>query len=537
MNGVYLRKYGVETTIDFQLYTPDGVDFKTDAAHASGDTKIMKDEAAEGNTTNGFVDEGQGYSITLTATEMQAARVVVYVVDQTSPKVWLDMALTIDTYGNASAQHAFDLDTANQISYAYITGVTSISGGSVAFQGATVANDTITTTTFYSTTLASTYTVNDQIIGCTVLFYSPIRPRCIVDYVAATGLITVYPPFDASDLPAVGAYFLLLPWGMSHGFNTNTATITAGAITAAAIATGAIDADAIADNAIDAGAIATGAITNAKFAAGAIDATAIANGAIDAATFAAGAIDATAIANAAIDAATFAAGAINAAAIADSAIDAATFAAGAITAAAIATGAIDADAIADNAIDAGAIATGAITNAKFAAGAIDAAAIADNAIDAGVIAADAITAAKIANAAIDAATFAAGAIDATAIAAGAIDAATLATDMDTYQAKVWLIDDNAAGTPTDRYVVAWYKNSQPITAGITTPLIQVIKATDGTDLIGSAAMTQVAATGLFRYDATTTARITDGAVYFALCTATIGGGARTWYQPIGRDSH
>lgn len=442
MNGVYLRKYGVAATIDFQLYTPDGVDFKSDAAHAAGDTKIMKDEAAEGNTTNGFTDEGQGYSIVLTATEMQAARVVVYVVDQTSPKAWLDMALTIDTYGNASAQHEFDLDTANQITYAYMLGVREYDLNTagyidLAWPYGTVSDDTVTTNTFYAANLSPAYTVNDQIIGCTVLFFSPFRSRCVVDYVAATGLVTVYPPFDVSDLPVIDEAFTLLPWGMAHGFNTNTATITAGAITAAAIATGAIDADAIADNAIDAGAIATGAITNAK----------------------------------------------------------------------------------------------------FAAGAIDAAAIADNAIDAGAIAADAITAAKIAAGAIDAATFAAGAIDATAIAAGAIDAATLAADMDTYQAKVWLIDDNAAGTPTDRYVVAWYKNSQPITAGITTPLIQVIKAADGSDLIGSAAMTQIAATGLYRYDATTTARITDGAVYFALCTATIGGGARVWYQPIGRDSH
>lgn len=57
--------------------------------------------------------------------------------------------------------------------------------------------------------------------------------------------------------------------------------ITAGLITAAAIATGAIDADAIADNAIDAGAIAAGAITAAKFGNGAIDATALATTAVD----------------------------------------------------------------------------------------------------------------------------------------------------------------------------------------------------------------------------------------------------------------
>ncbi len=112
MNGVYLRKYGVQATINFELFEVDGVDFRTDAAHAAGDTKIMKDEGAEANTANAFVDEGQGYSIVLSAAEMQAARIVIYVVD-TATKVWLDRTILIETYGNASAQHAFDLDTAN----------------------------------------------------------------------------------------------------------------------------------------------------------------------------------------------------------------------------------------------------------------------------------------------------------------------------------------------------------------------------------------------------------------------------------------
>jgi hypothetical protein len=111
MQGPYLRKYGVETTIPFVLFETDGINFKTDAAHAAGDTKIMKDEGAEANTANAFVDEGQGYSITLSATEMEAARIVVYVADQ-STKVWLDTAIAVETYGNASAMHEFDLDTA-----------------------------------------------------------------------------------------------------------------------------------------------------------------------------------------------------------------------------------------------------------------------------------------------------------------------------------------------------------------------------------------------------------------------------------------
>jgi hypothetical protein len=112
MQGLFLRKYGVEAKIDFDLYKPDGSDLKTDAAHAASDTKIMKDEGSEANTVNGFVDEGQGYSITLTATEMQAARIKVYVVDQSNPKAWLDTTIVIETYGDASAQRPFDIEKA-----------------------------------------------------------------------------------------------------------------------------------------------------------------------------------------------------------------------------------------------------------------------------------------------------------------------------------------------------------------------------------------------------------------------------------------
>ena len=114
MQGPFLRKYGVETTINFQLYETDGASFQTGAAHAAGDSKIMKDEGAEANTTNGFTDEGTGYSLVLSSTEMEAARIVVYVADQTSPAIWIDEAIVVETYGNASAMHAFDLDTATQ---------------------------------------------------------------------------------------------------------------------------------------------------------------------------------------------------------------------------------------------------------------------------------------------------------------------------------------------------------------------------------------------------------------------------------------
>jgi len=145
MQGIHLRKYGVATTINFELYDTDGINLKTDAAHASGDTNIMKDEGAEANTTNAFVDRGQGYSIALTATEMQAARIVIYIVDQ-GTKVWLDKVICIETYGNASALHAFDLGTASAAqtgdNYARLG---APAGASVSADVAAVKSDTAIT--------------------------------------------------------------------------------------------------------------------------------------------------------------------------------------------------------------------------------------------------------------------------------------------------------------------------------------------------------------------------------------------------------
>ena len=118
--NTFLRKYGEATTIPFTLFEVDGVNFRTDAVHAAGDSFITKDEGVEANTTSGFADEGSGYSLALSATELEAARVHGFLVDQSGTKVWLDTDFIIETYGHASAQHAFDLGTAfkNQVTQA-----------------------------------------------------------------------------------------------------------------------------------------------------------------------------------------------------------------------------------------------------------------------------------------------------------------------------------------------------------------------------------------------------------------------------------
>lgn len=106
MQGPILREYGVATTINFDLYETDGIDLKVDAADGGSDCSIMKDEGAEAACTNDFVDEGNGYSLALTAEEMSAKRITLYVIDQTATKVWLDKVITIETYGAVDAQHS-----------------------------------------------------------------------------------------------------------------------------------------------------------------------------------------------------------------------------------------------------------------------------------------------------------------------------------------------------------------------------------------------------------------------------------------------
>ncbi|MHA2064184.1 MAG: hypothetical protein ACXABY_07365 [Candidatus Thorarchaeota archaeon] len=109
--GIHLRKYGVQTTIDFELYEVDGVNLRTDWVPVAADCEVMKDEGASTQCTNTATDEGETYSIVLTATEMQAARLVLKVVDAVT-KVFLDKIIIIETYGDASAMHAMDFDDA-----------------------------------------------------------------------------------------------------------------------------------------------------------------------------------------------------------------------------------------------------------------------------------------------------------------------------------------------------------------------------------------------------------------------------------------
>jgi len=582
--GPFLRKYGVETTIDFQLYETDGIDLKTDAVHASGDTKVMKDEGAEANTSNGFTDEGQGYSIVLTATEMQAARVVVYVVDQTSPKVWLDTVIVVETYGNASAMHAFDLDTATQD-----VNVAQISGDSTAADNLEAACD------------GNGYDIGGIDVS---------ELNTAVDAIGSDGSGLTEAGGDGDHLTEAGGdgdHLTAVPWNAAwdtevqsectdalNAYDPPTDTEMDNAF-AALNNLSAADVNAEVDQAIEdyhldhllavtydpaskpgaADALLNELVENdggvSRYTANALEEAPGGGGVTpdvnvtqiygiqDAAINLSNAFQLGAIQGNVDDLSPSASqfdvditahnygdndayigrvilfvegGNVNYCSVIS---DYATGTPQTITVSPAFPGAPAnedaflilpyigvlpaevADAVWDEA-------TSGHTGAGSACKALTDV-LADTGTDGVVLANDAITAAKIA----------ASAIGASEIATGAIDADAIASDLNTYQAKVWLIDDDGAGTPTDRYVVVWFLNSQPVTSGITSPTIQVIEASDGSDLVGSTPMTQIASTGLYRYDETSN-RIADGAHYIVKVEATIGGSTRTWYQPIGRDS-
>ena len=109
-----LAKYGVQTSFRFAVVKRGVVDLAAtgDWTPATGDTKISKDGGNVANTSNNpSAVGGTGsvlWSITLTAAELQAAEIVIQIVDSAT-KAIEDQTLVIYTYGHASAKIQADL--------------------------------------------------------------------------------------------------------------------------------------------------------------------------------------------------------------------------------------------------------------------------------------------------------------------------------------------------------------------------------------------------------------------------------------------
>lgn len=97
-----------------------------------------------------------------------------------------------------------------------------------------------------------------------------------------------------------------------------------------------------------------------------------------------------------------------------------------------------------------------------------------------------------------------------------------------YQAKGWAF----INASDDHYEIIWYYNGEPIVIGITSPTVQVIDVDAEIDLIAETAMSEVASTGIFKYDEATN-RMVAGKAYTAVFKGIIGGEERVWDQPVG----
>jgi hypothetical protein len=112
---IILAEYGVALTLRFPVIKAGSQDFagSGDWTPATGDTKVSKDGGNVANTTNNPAAVGgtgsKLWSLALTATELQAAEVVVQIVDSATKAVE-DQSLIVQTYGNASARHKVNLN-------------------------------------------------------------------------------------------------------------------------------------------------------------------------------------------------------------------------------------------------------------------------------------------------------------------------------------------------------------------------------------------------------------------------------------------
>ena len=94
-----VKNQDFEIQVCLEDYANPG-NFKVNPTLAAGDVKVVKDGGASANvTTLAAVEPASGVFVTLflSATEMNADVVSVSFIDQTSPKEWSDLMISIPT--------------------------------------------------------------------------------------------------------------------------------------------------------------------------------------------------------------------------------------------------------------------------------------------------------------------------------------------------------------------------------------------------------------------------------------------------------
>lgn len=285
------RQYGVESTFQFPLVVYGGTDFTTSAlTFAAGDILLIRDASTGINLANTTSVARIGtlgvFSAVVTASEMQMAKGVLVLRDQTSTKLWEDQAILIETYGSTAALVAWDKNSsAPNVNTESMTAgaITSTAFAAGAINSTAIAASAITANKIATAAITST----------------KIGPDAITSTQIGTGAITAGKlAADAISTANVADGVFTTIWAES---TRSITVVLAGAVTSTSFAAGAINSTAIAGSAITASKIATAAIESTKFAAGAINSTAVADGALTEGKFAAGALTTGVIASGVFD--------------------------------------------------------------------------------------------------------------------------------------------------------------------------------------------------------------------------------------------
>jgi hypothetical protein len=169
---IFEAKYNTAFTFEFPVIKRGVVDFAAsgDWSPATGDTKISKDGGNVANTSNNpSAVGGTGsilWTLTLTSTEMQAARVVIQIVDSATKAVE-DQSIIILTYGNASAHFVEDRSIAKPSNFASLSidGSGRVDAGKIAGQSQTGSVDIAAIVSSGTYGLSALKTILDTIAG------------------------------------------------------------------------------------------------------------------------------------------------------------------------------------------------------------------------------------------------------------------------------------------------------------------------------------------------------------------------------------
>lgn len=238
----YKRKYGVILTAQplfFTLQTPSGTNsntFVVGATVGAADCLISKDGGAFAQTTNQPATLGNGYTLILTAAEMQANEIDIIIKDAAGGPDFRDAHLRVITHLQLGS---VDIDAATGAK-ANTTAITATGYGSghgiSAVSGATgqdingVLSEMVLRTGLCLTTQsptpsqvqldASASASNDWYNGAIVMIVSGTgagQSRYITDYVGATQLCSLNRAWTTA--PASGDRFIILggddPWGQA----------------------------------------------------------------------------------------------------------------------------------------------------------------------------------------------------------------------------------------------------------------------------------------------------------------------------------